>query len=79
MPGTRTQHITNAVQKYLHMNDTDTYSVTTLSVLTEQVKDLKQENNKLKDQCEFYHIQTMPFWKRRAYKKTLKQLPRGLQ
>jgi len=71
MGGTRTSHITLSLQTYLGKHDTDTYSVNMSTMLLE-------ENKKLKNENEFYHIQSLPFWKRRSYKKMLKQLPRGL-
>jgi len=77
--GNKTQHVTNALQKYLQMHDTDTYSVNMSTMLLQQTKDLKQENKELKHENEFYHMQSLPFWKRRSYKKMLKQLPRGMQ
>jgi len=78
MGGNKTQHVTNALQKYLQMHDTDTYSVNMTSMLKDQVKELKDRNVKLEDKCEFYHIQSMGWWTRKKYLKTVHQLPRGM-
>jgi len=45
------------------------------TMLTDQLNVLQKRNKKLEGQVEFYHVQDLPFWKRRRYHKQMKLLP----
>lgn len=43
-------------------------------LLTNQLASLQDRNKKLEGQVEFYHVQDLPFWKRRRYNKQMNLL-----
>ena len=50
------------------------YDTRLIDLLNQQVKDLQDRNIKLDNKCEFYHVQSMGFFRRRSYLKQVKQL-----
>jgi len=90
LDGTRAAFIRKAIQKQLQLEINPTVKVYNMQLqdllqdqvtrLTNDKKILKNENEKLEIKCEFYRIESMPFFKRRRYKKALThKLPRGMQ
>ena len=75
LDGTRTRNVTDALHSYLHSDTLNSYDVNLIDLLKSQVIDLQARNNRLENKCEFYHIQSMSWLKRRSYLKHVALLP----
>lgn len=63
-------------------DDNNSYDASLVELLTQQhnalanqLAEMQKENKRLNGQVEFYHVQDLPFWKRRRYNKQMKLLP----
>jgi len=51
------------------------YDTRLIDLLNQQVQDLQKDKQFLESKCEFYHVQSMGFFRRRSYLKQVKRLP----